>query len=678
MPQFKMKEKMSSFDIAALIFEFNQTIKGARIENIYQINRPTILLKLHQRNQPPIYLLAEAGKRIHTTSYAVKRPAKPTSFCMSLRKHLKNGRITELYQREFERTVVIHVNTKDGEFQLISELFGDGNIIVVDPENKILQALFYREMKDRTVRRGETFQHAPPSGKNPLRLTLQEFEEIKEFGKLEVVRALTKFLSIGGLYAEETLLRAKVDKDKPCEDLLEQEIEEVFNQIRQMVLTVVEGKIEPQGVWDDAEGWFDVTPVSMKSYADAKQRPYKTFNEAVDEFYMKSGLKEEVAEVTDIAERDLAKQRRILQSQQKALSELREKKEENKKIGDAIYMHFNELQFLLQRVMDEKRSGRSWKEIASGLEKEREAGLSPAVYFQSLDSKILVLNISVEEATFPLALRHSVQTNAATYYAKAKKAERKLEGAEKALQETENNIQKLQHQKLERLKEAPKPPLKKRKRVWYEKFRWFYSSDGFLVIGGRDATTNEILIKKHMEPFDAVFHADVHGAPFVLIKTEGKTLPERTMKEAAQLAASYSRAWKEKLRAVDVYWFSPQQISKTPPSGQYLEKGAFVISGKKNYVRGVPLEIAVGIKSVKGERLMVIGGPKEAVAEHTDVYVEVIPGEKSSGMLAKEIRRLLAKKAPETAQKRIFEVPLEDIQSFIPSGEGEVKMNALE
>lgn len=677
MPQFKMKEKMSSFDIAALIFEFNQAIKGARIDNIYQINRSTILLKLHQRSQPPVYLLAEAGKRIHMTSYAVKRPAKPTSFCMALRKHLKNGRITELNQREFERTVVIHVSTKDGEFQLVLELFGGGNIILVNPENKVLQARFYRKMKDRTVRRDETFLHAPPSGKNPLRLTRQEFEEIKGLSKLEVVRALTKFLSIGGLYAEEVLLRAKVDKNKPCEDLAEQEIKEIFNRIHQMVLNVVEGKIEPQIIYNDAKGWFDVTPVPLEIYADVKRKPYKTFNEAVDEFYMKTGLKAEVAEVTEEAERDLAKQQRILQRQRKALGELKERIKENKKIGDAIYMHLNELQFLLQRVMSEKRGGKSWREIASGLEKEREAGQSPAVYFQSLDPKMLILNVSVEKTSFPLALRRSIQANASTYYAKAKKAERKLEGAEKALRETENSIQKLQQQKVKRLKEIPKPPLKRRKRVWYEKFRWFHSSDGFLVIGGRDATTNEILIKKHMEPFDRVFHADIQGAPFVLIKTGGKTPPERTMREAAQLAASYSRAWKEKLRAVDVYWVSPQQVSKTPPSGQYLEKGAFMILGKKNYVRSVPLRVAVGVKSIEGERLRVVGGPKEAVAEQTDVYAELILGDKPSGRLAKEIRQLLAKKAPEAVQKRILGVPLEEIQSFIPSGGCEVKRDSV-
>ncbi len=246
-----------------------------------------------------------------------------------------------------------------------------------------------------------------------------------------------------------------------------------------------------------------------------------------------------------------------------------------------------------------------------------------------------------------------------------------MEGVEKALLETENKIKRLKERSVEQLK-APELPPKRRRRAWYEKFLWFHSSDGFLVIGGRDATANEILIKKHMEPHDKVFHADIHGAPFVLVKTDGKVPPERTLKEAAQLAASYSRAWKEMLGSADVYWISSQQVSKSPPSGQYLEKGAFIISGQKNYVRNVPLRVAVGIQ-MEGENLMVIGGPAEAIAKQTNVYVEVIPGEKSSGELAKQIRRKLAEKAPEAMQKQIFEIALEEIQRFIPSGRGSIK-----
>ncbi|MDH5782685.1 MAG: NFACT RNA binding domain-containing protein, partial [Candidatus Bathyarchaeota archaeon] len=152
---------------------------------------------------------------------------------------------------------------------------------------------------------------------------------------------------------------------------------------------------------------------------------------------------------------------------------------------------------------------------------------------------------------------------------------------------------------------------------------------------------------------------------------EVKTPLEQSLKEAAQFAASYSRAWKEMFGVVDVYWFHPKQISRSPPSGQYLKKGSFMIRGAKNYIRNVPLAVAIGVQT--NDQARIIGGPREAVSKHTSDYVEIIPGGHKSGELAKQIRRVLAQKTPRDWRKQILEIPLEEIQVFIPSGKGNIK-----
>src|SRR3989338_8598021 len=129
----------------------------------------------------------------------------------------------------------------------------------------------------------------------------------------------------------------------------------------------------------------------------------------------------------------------------------------------------------------------------------------------------------------------SVEQNAQGYYEKAKKAKKKIPGIKKAIEEQKKKLLKI------------KPPEKKqktaRKKEWHDKFRWFLSSDGFLVIGGRDATTNEIIIKKHAESTDLVFHTELAGSPFVVIKNpQGKEIPQKTIDEAAQFCASYSKS----------------------------------------------------------------------------------------------------------------------------------------
>jgi len=665
---------MTSFDIAALVYELNQVIKDARIENIYQLNSITLLIRLHRPNQPTLQLLLEAGKRAHLASYVLSKPLKPPSFCMALRKHLRNGRISEVQQHEFERVITIKIDTREGAFSLLTELFGDGNIILVSPQDTILYALTYRRMRDRNILRGENFKHAPPSGKNPLHLSRPDFEEIKQYGKLETVRASTKLLSIGGLYAEEILLRARIDKNTPCETLTTQQIDAIFTETQTLLSQTTAGQFEPSIVVDEKGEWIDVVPFPLKRYAGLTLKPYKSFNEASDEYYSKAVKIERVSKTEKEFARELAKLQRTLEDQQKSIEESKMIIEQNKAIGDIIYAHLGELQLLAQRIIEEKSIDKTWDQICSEIEKKKQTQRTPFIYFQSLDSRRRVLNVSVESTTFSLDLTRSIQASAAGYYERAKKAQRKLDGAEKALRETQTKIEELQR----RLKEKTEEVLgetqpKKREKAWYEKFRWFHSSGGFLVIGGRDATTNEILIKKHTEPTDIVFHADIVGAPFVVIKTEGKTPSEQAIREAAQSAASYSRAWREMLHAIDVYWVHPNQVSKSPPPGQYLEKGAFMIRGTKNFVRNVLLRVAIGMV-MKENRVAVVGGPPEAIRKQTDVYVEVVPGQQTSSTLAKHIRKLITEKAPAEWRKQVSEASLEEIQSFIPSGKGEIAL----
>jgi len=666
-----LKKVMTSVDVAAVVLELKLTIVGSRVRNIYQINRKTLILKLYKPNEPTLQLLIEAGKRLHLTSYVEKKPVRPPAFCMALRKYVRNSVIVDVQQYMFERIVVITMKTGKGNFQMVIECFGEGNVILVNAENKILQALLYKRMKDRNILRNESFQHAPPSGANPLEISLEETERLRSFGKLEVVKALTRMLSIGGLYAEEILLRAQIDKKKSCESLTNQELNEIFLQIRETFSPLINGNLSPRVILNEKKEEVDVIPFPLKKYEGFPCKTYSGFNEALDEFYAKSVVKEKVLESSVEIEKKLAKQQRILERQLKALEKAREEADKNRKIGDLIYAHFNQLQFLLKKINDEKQAGKSWIQLMHEIEAEKEKGKPPFSYLKSVDPKLLTLNISINNLSFSLSLRHPVQKSAAKYYEKAKKACAKLEGLEKAIQETRDKIEQLKLQVLKGEIEPVEKPRKVLKRAWYEKFRWFKSSDGFLVLGGKDASTNEVLVKKHMEAHDIVFHADITGAPFVLIKTEGKSPPEQTLTEAAQLAASYSRAWKLMLGALDVYWVRPEQVSKAAPSGQFIKKGAFMIKGKKNYVKGVPLRLALGVL-LKDDRLIVVGGPPTAIAKLTRLKVEIVPGEERSSKLAKKIRARLAEMAPENLRELILNLPLDEIQRFIPSGRGRI------
>lgn len=142
---------------------------------------------------------------------------------------------------------------------------------------------------------------------------------------------------------------------------------------------------------------------------------------------------------------------------------------------------------------------------------------------------------------------------------------------------------------------------KARKRYWFENFFWFISSDGYLVVAGRDAEQNELLVKRYMKNNDIYVHADLHGASTVIIKNEfPQPVPPKTLTEAGSMAVCYSSAWDSKI-ATTSWWVYPKQVSKTAPAGEYLTVGAFIIRGKKNYLPLSNLVLGFGFLFRLGE-----------------------------------------------------------------------------
>jgi hypothetical protein len=210
---------------------------------------------------------------------------------------------------------------------------------------------------------------------------------------------------------------------------------------------------------------------------------------------------------------------------------------------------------------------------------------------------------------------------------------------------------------------ATTPVMKKR---WFHRFRWFNTSDGILVLGGKDASQNEELVKKYMEGGDRFVHADVHGASVVIVK--GATT---RMDEVVQFAASYSGAWRSNHATADVYAAVPPQVSKTPESGEYVSRGSFVIRGEREYYWDVPLAAAIGLQ--REPELAVIGGPPSAVAKKTDLFLVLKPGTFEPNDTAKKVLRTLRERVGEEEAKSLKAVLNTDqIAAFVPPGGSDI------
>ncbi|MEM0490886.1 MAG: NFACT RNA binding domain-containing protein, partial [Ignisphaera sp.] len=190
----------------------------------------------------------------------------------------------------------------------------------------------------------------------------------------------------------------------------------------------------------------------------------------------------------------------------------------------------------------------------------------------------------------------------------------------------------------------------KKTKEWYESYIWYVTSSGFLVIGGKNASQNMKIIRRLVNSDDIVLHADVHGASTVVIKTYGKNVDYDSIKEASLIAACYSKAWKNKLFSIDVFWVKGSQISLSPPSGEYLQKGSYMVYGERNYVRNIELKLAIGIEIVDGNMIRVSIGPEDVVSKRTIAYFVIIPGDDDPQSVANNfIEFLKSKKLDEIA-----------------------------
>lgn len=677
------KKEFTSCDAAAVVRELKERILNSRVSNIYQLNSKTLLFKLHKADESDLRLILEAGRRLHLSVFDVKKPVTPPAFSMALRKYLRNCWMVIVEQHEFERVVVFSFRTKSGTMRLILELFGDGNVILVDWNNTISQALTYKRMRDREIIRGKTFSFAPSAGTSPIGISEEELRsKLSSTSSVEVVRALARSLSIGGDYSEEVLLRAGIKKDKLCNELSVDEMKGLFLCLREMLAQVTTGKLQPQIVLDSSGGFADVLPISLRRYEGCKFISYDSFNEALDEFYAKVVAVEDTASSVQVDElkRETERLKRMIAEQEKTLVNTEAKAETERKIGDSIYAYFNEFQAMMDKFLAAKQEGRKWDSVISELKQAKEQSPSNGPVFESFDCKNRTLLMSFEGLRFGLNVNGTLFENAADHYEQSKKAKQKLVNIQEALEESRRKLaetrKKLdvaetsgQKEKAETLQEVAER--KVRQKAWYEKFRWFVSSDGFLIVGGKDAVSNEVLVKKYAENDDVVFHADIVGAPFVIIKTGEKKPSDQALLEAGQLAAAYSRGWREGFGSVDVFWVRPEQLSKSGPSGESVDHGAFAVIGQRNWQRGVALKLAIGLL-VEDGALRFVGGPVDAVRMKAETLVVIVPGKKSGKEIARDILNALGAGMSKEAKERVLRTSVEQIREFIPFGIGRV------
>ena len=618
-----MKTSLSSFDLRALVAEW-QDLLGGHVDKAYQ-HGDEVILRINVPARGKVELFYEAGRWL-CLHEVENKPESPPLFAQSLRRLLDNARIEGIEQRGFDRIAVFRLDRGGEAIDLIFEVFGKGNIVVAK-KDAIAAVLFPQTFKDRAVQVGEQYQF-PEAGVDPLELDRGAFANAIRNAKGQVVRVLASVLNLGGTYAEEICLRADVEKQTKVRELSDAQVDGLYTALNNLAVAV-DRERRPRVVLQLGRA-IDATPVELAQYREFDAREFPTFNEALSHFLT-------VAEPeTATAENVAAKFERRIGKQRESIEALREEAMRLEAQAVFLYGHYQVFDELLKAI----REGRPPPEQTQ---------------IKAIDRKEHTVTLAIGDFdAITLDYEKDVTANAQALYDRRKDGLAKAERVQEAAAATRAEMEAAQ---AKAIKVAKRPRIKSTKALWYDAYRWTISSEGFLILGGRDARTNDQLVKKHLKEGDRYAHADIHGAPSTVIK-DGAHATEVTLREACEFALVYSKAWSAGLASGSAYWVLPEQVSKQAESGEFLPRGAFVIRGKRNYVHDLPVRIAVGEVEVEGHR-KIMGGPVTAVAARSSRNAVFAPGKGDREAITKKLAA-------------IFAVPNEEIARVMPPGGVEI------
>jgi predicted ribosome quality control (RQC) complex YloA/Tae2 family protein len=643
MGAYMLKKSMDVIDAYSWV-SINRNIANCFVDNAYRA-KYYWLLKLRCKGEVKL-LKVEPGQRLHF-SKSEPQVKEIDNFARYLRAHVRDGRILGVELPWWERIILIKTMRSSKELIHYVELVPRGLWVIADSSNRIIYANKFEEFRDRVVKIGTDYKPPPPRGIPPTDKDSLYTSLLK--GK-DLVRGIVTEWGLPGYIAEELLLRAGLYslKNKRPSDIDSADVEVLVNEYKKLVEESLTGK----GYVVVGDSGYDFyspyKPRLFEEIYDREIRVVGLIDDAIDAYFT------QLESILENEERKKELERRF--------ESWRKRLEEQRKIIDGFKRELSEIESKLNMIYENYQSIQEILECARNTREKEGWSAVEKCNVQNYDPRKGVIYIKVGDTELPLSIRHTLESQILELEKEKGELEKKIEKAMEVLKELESKSIDAEKELSVKVYSKPSP------RFWYDRFRWTITRGGFLVIAGRDASQNEVLVRKYLGDEDIFLHADIHGAPATILLKQGKEPSIEDIEDAAVLAACYSRAWKANYSFVEVYWVKGSQVSKTPPPGEYLGKGSFMIYGDRNYLR-TTLSLGVGLRifcdDIYGEYVRLFVGNPELVKKEALSYTIIIPGENEPSKLAKQISQILLSKAQEkTGIKYIVNEHL--VQELLP------------
>ena len=627
---------LSGIELRYLKNEISNKIRDYYVSNIYGITNNSLLFKLHHPKKPDVMLMLSTSG-IWISSVKIDQIEK-NKILTRLRNDLLRLKLTKIEQIGVERIIYLTFSGFDKEFILVGEFFADGNIILCNNEMKILALLHSIDVRHRKLRVGLTYTPPPQKGLDVFEISKKDIDEVK-ISSLPAANWIGRTLGLPKRYVEEIFSISKVDPKAKGNSLQDDEIQKIFESLKKLIDDIVNGHHSPIIIKSDSS--IEVSPVKLDGVKNAT--PVDSFNEGLDVVFSQSIVDAGKNILSSDIEKKIQGLKVRLEEQSKAITQVKEKSQEISSVAKTL----QEMASQDITSIEDPKADKILTKINSKL--IRDKGIS---FLKVVDEKIKI------------DLKASLPSIASTLFNESKKQSSAISSIEKLKAKTEKEIEKLKNQS-KQVKDSITIS-EVRKKNWYERYRWFFTSDGFLAIGGRDSSSNSAIIRKHLEKNDKVFHAEIFGSPFFILKNSSDSLPS-SLNEVANATVCFSRAWREAMYGMSAYWVNPEQVKKAAPSGQYLPKGSFTIDGQRNFVRISSLKLAVGLFK-QNENYLVTCGPQAAIKKTCECYAIIEPTGYVSTDVAKKIKTEFGKMKGEVVKY----LSLDEFVRILPAGESHV------
>ena len=418
-----VKQSLSNLDVYVITYELKKLLINGTVENIYQAEKQDIVI-FKIRNQGKVFdFIIEPGVRAHITKYDIPKTSQPPHFISMLRQFIRGGRILDVYQRDFDRIIVLKIQAEKGVFLLVIELFSFGNIILVkEDENRIKLAKKYKRMRDRNIIINETFSF-PPSKVNNI-FTFNEKDVRQVFENKAIYKGLLE-LNLGPELVNELCMRADVDPKRDWNDFDDTKKQKVLEEIKLLKKVLEEKKFKPIIYLDEEGTPVHIAPIEEITFSSYKKKnDWNSYNEAVDFYFIKRIKQQAPSKLVDkqITEK-IKKLETRLAEQEKDYAKKKKTAENYENIGALLYQYMNMLEQIREFTIRSIKEGYSKDTISKKL-----IGAAKKLDFIEslhLAKKEPILKVKINGYEIDIDYRRKISEIANDYFEKGKKAKRK-------------------------------------------------------------------------------------------------------------------------------------------------------------------------------------------------------------------------------------------------------------